>query len=186
MFLGRIHPGKGLELLVPAFAQVSRNHAVRLVIVGPDSEDFRNKVEADIAERGLRDRILFTGMLRGPDRIAALRDADLFALPSFHENFGLVVVEALACGVPAIVSDEVNVCREIAEARVGAVVPTKVEPLAAELSRWLSDASLRRDAAARARQFVWERYDWDQIAAEWARQYAALAPHPKVTVVGSR
>lgn len=174
MFLGRIHPGKGLELLVPAFANATRGGEAMLVIVGPDSENFRATVEADIARAGIGDRVLFTGMLRGGDRVAALRDADLFSLPSFHENFGLAVVEALACGVPVVITDEVNVHREITAAGVGAAVPTQVAPLTNELSRWLSDAAMRRAAAEKARDFVWQNYDWDKIARRWVDEYAAV------------
>src|SRR5262249_15680957 len=121
VFLGRVHPGKGLELLVPAFAQANITDAM-LVIVGPDSENFQGGVEETFRRHNISQRVIFTGMLRGADRIAALADADLFALPSFHENFGIAVIEALAAGVPVIVSDEVNVCREIAAAQVGASV----------------------------------------------------------------
>jgi glycosyltransferase involved in cell wall biosynthesis len=114
-------------------------------------------------------------MLKGADRIAALADADLFALPSFHENFGIAVIEALAAGIPVIISDEVGVCREIELAQVGAIVPTQVDPLAAEMKRWLTDDSLRQSAAARARPFVEERFDWVRIAQRWRERYAALA-----------
>ena len=174
LFLGRIHPGKGLELLIPAFAQAQIPDAM-LVIVGPDLQNFQATVESTIRQHNIVDRVIFTGMLRGPDRIAALADADLFALPSYHENFGISVIEALAAGVPVIISDEVNVCREIAAAQVGAVVPTKIEPLAIELKRWISDDALRAAAAARAKPFVQEHYNWANIARRWVDHYVALA-----------
>jgi glycosyltransferase involved in cell wall biosynthesis len=181
LFLGRVHPGKGLELLVPAFAQAAPDDAV-LVIVGPDSENFRAVVEADVAAHGLRDRVIFTGMLRGAERIAALRDAELFIMPSFHENFGLAVIEALAAEVPVIVSNEVNVHAEISAAGVGGVVPTQVKPLAAEIARWMNDAELRRQASQRAIPFVREHYDWNKIAAGWVDHYQAIASSKKCTI----
>jgi glycosyltransferase involved in cell wall biosynthesis len=173
-FLGRVHPGKGLELLIPAFAKVNRPDAM-LVIVGPDSENFKATAESLVRENKIENRVVFTGMLRGQDRIAALADSDLFALPSFHENFGIAVIEALAAGVPVIISDEVNVWKEIADAKVGGVVPTKVEPLASELVRWLNDDLLRAAAAARARPFVEEHYNWSRIARRWIDHYRAFA-----------
>jgi glycosyltransferase involved in cell wall biosynthesis len=173
LFLGRVHPGKGLELLIPAFAKVEAPDAM-LVIVGPDSENFQATAESLVREYKIENRVVFTGMLRGPDRIAALADADLFALPSFHENFGIAVIEALAAGVPVIISNEVNVWKEIADAQVGGVVPTKVDPLAAELNRWLSDDSLRAAAARRARPFVEEHYNWSRIARRWMEHYTVL------------
>src|SRR5207253_7097004 len=89
MFLGRIHAGKGLELLIPAMAKL-KDPAAMLVIVGPD-DNFRHETDALIAQHALADRVIYTGLLTGVDRLSALADADLLALPSYHENFGLVV-----------------------------------------------------------------------------------------------
>jgi len=96
MFLGRLDYGKGLELLIPAFARAAPVDAA-LVIVGPDSHSgYRAIVEAMIEQYGLRERALLTGMLSGQEKLAALVDADLLAQPSFHENFGMAVIEGLA------------------------------------------------------------------------------------------
>jgi glycosyltransferase involved in cell wall biosynthesis len=119
--------------------------------------------------------VLVVGPQYGADRVAVLADADVFALPSYSENFGVAVVEALAVGRPVIISDQVNIHAEISAARVGAVIPLDVDRLAGELRRWLGDEQLRRDAAGRARPFVWGTYDWDQIARHWAGHYARLA-----------
>jgi glycosyltransferase involved in cell wall biosynthesis len=114
-------------------------------------------------------------MLRGRDRIEALVDADLFALPSYQENFGIAVVESLASGCPVLISDQVNIHREITAGGVGVVVPTDVEAIADALRVWLADPALRVAAAARAPAFVRARYDWRQIASRWAAHYAAIA-----------
>jgi glycosyltransferase involved in cell wall biosynthesis len=173
LFLGRVHYGKGLEMLVPAFAQANLPDTM-LVIAGPDSHGYRKQVEAAVERHGITTRTVFTGMLRGVDRVAALAEAALLALPSFHENFGLAVAEALAAGTPVIVSDQVYLFRELLAAGVGAVVPTRVEPLAAELHRWMTDTTLRQEAAERARPFVWEHFDWKRLAPRWAAHYARL------------
>jgi len=174
LFLGRIHYGKGLELLVPAFAEANLPDAM-LVIAGPDSAGYRKQVEAEVRSSGLRDRTVFTGMLSGVDRVAALAEAHLLALPSFHENFGLVVAEALAAGTPVLVSDQVYLYRELVAHAVGAAVPTQVAPLAAALKRWMNDANLRQAAARRARPFAWERFDWERLAQRWVRHYQHIA-----------
>jgi glycosyltransferase involved in cell wall biosynthesis len=173
LFLSRLHPKKGLELLIPAFAQAQTGEA-RLVIAGPDADGYRAKLEDLVRQHGLAERALFTGMLHGRDRLEALADADLFVLPSYQENFGIAVVESLATGTPVLISDQVNIHAEISAAGVGGVVPTQVEPLARELTHWLSDHDLRRAAATRARDFVWQRYDWRQIAQRWTAHYGAL------------
>lgn len=173
LFLSRIHPKKGLDLLVPAFARGAPKDAV-LVIVGPDDGGYRSVVESDIAAQGLSDRVVFTGMLRGSDRIAPMVDAELFVLPSYQENFGIAVVEALAAGTPVIISDQINIWKEIESEAVGAVVPTSVQPLSEALEQWLEDDHLRISAAARCQAFVRQRYDWKQIAQQWCQHYAEL------------
>ncbi|HYO09594.1 MAG TPA: glycosyltransferase [Tepidisphaeraceae bacterium] len=170
LFLGRIHYGKGLEVLVPAVANMKHPDAM-LVIAGPDSAGYRATVEQLIARQGLADRVIFTGMVRGGDKLAALVDATVLALPSFHENFGLVVIEALAAGTPVVVSDQVNLHPEVTAAGVGGVMP--LDPIcgATVLDRWVHDSALRASAAGRAARFVRERYDWNKIALRWAAHY---------------
>ncbi len=174
IILGRIHPKKGFDLLIPAFAKFRQTDAM-LVIAGPDEDNHRARVETMVAQHGLQDRVIFTGMLRGRERIEALVDADLFVLPSYQENFGIAVVESLAAGTPVVISDQVNIHHEIAAAGVGGVVPNRAEPLAAEIERWLGDERVRHEAAQRARAFVRDHYDWDEIARRWAGHYASLA-----------
>jgi glycosyltransferase involved in cell wall biosynthesis len=173
MFLGRLHPGKGMEYLIPALA-VAKMPDVMLVAVGPDSQGFQAKLESLVDEYGVRDQVLFTGMLRGRDRIEALTDADLFALTSEHENFGVAVIEALACGVPALVADGVGISDDIVSSRVGSSVPLDISIIAMELRRWMQDETLRRAAAEKARPFVWEHFDWSVVAARWVDHYRKL------------
>jgi glycosyltransferase involved in cell wall biosynthesis len=113
-------------------------------------------------------------MVGGDDRLAVLRDADVLALPSYHENFGLAVIESLAVGTPVVISDQVYLHPEISRGGVGGVVPMNVGALARELDRWLGDEALRLDASRRAPAFVRERYDWDTIARRWVGHYAKL------------
>lgn len=176
LFLGRLHPKKGLDLLIPAVARLEPDTA--LVLAGPDEDGYQRTVERMIAENRLEDRVTLTGMLHGRERIEALVDADVMALPSYQENFGIVVIEALASGCPVVISDQVNIHREISAAGVGGVVPTKVGPLAEELRKWLSDPNLRRDAAQRGIPFVREHYDWQNIARRWVEHYRRLASAP--------
>jgi glycosyltransferase involved in cell wall biosynthesis len=177
MFLGRLHYKKGFDLLIPALAAASQEGAppqTLLVIAGPDEDGYRATIERMIDRAGVRDRVIFTGMLQGRERIEALVDADLFVLPSYQENFGIVVVEALAAGCPVVISDQVNIHPAVRAAGVGGVVPMQVEPLAGELARWLRDKSLRSQASSRAGRFVREHYDWNLIARRWIDHYSAL------------
>jgi glycosyltransferase involved in cell wall biosynthesis len=172
LFLSRIDPKKGLDLLIPAFARVPAETV--LVIAGPDLVGYRAEVEQQVKEFGLTERVVFTGMLRGADRIAAMAAARLFVLPSYQENFGIVVAESLAAGVPVVISDQVNIHAEITRAKVGGVVVTEVLPLANEMNRWLTDDTLRSGAASKCRPFAQQYYDWQQIAGRWRGHYERL------------
>jgi glycosyltransferase involved in cell wall biosynthesis len=176
LFLSRVHYKKGLDLLIPAFAQAQLPGNAMLVIAGPPAEGYQPIVEAMVREHGIADRTIFTGMLRGRDRIEAMVDADLFVLPSRQENFGIVIIEALAANCPVVISDQVNIHREIAAAGVGGVVPLDVTKLASEIERWIADQTLRAPAIAQARDFVWKNYDWNMIAQQWVKLYSELAP----------
>ena len=173
VFLGRIHPGKGLRHLVPALARCRCKKAM-LAIVGPNSENKKKVIEGLIVLHGLQDRVIFTGMICGAEKVAALTDADLFCLPSDHENFGMAIVEALASGTPVIVSKHVAIWKEIVDAGVGAAVDQDAQTLGGEISRWLEDDQLRDSARSKARAFVWEHYDWSTIGGRWKSNYQAL------------
>jgi glycosyltransferase involved in cell wall biosynthesis len=163
-----------------------KRHDAVIVIAGPwtsAGEAFEAKLRPMLEP--IRDRVILTGLIGGGDKLAALVDADLLALPSFHENFGLAVIEALACGTPVVVSDQVNLHPDISAAGVGGVVPLDAAALANELDRWLDDNELRRAASARAPAFVRERYDWDAVARRWVEHYRTVAAAPAAPASGS-
>jgi glycosyltransferase involved in cell wall biosynthesis len=123
---------------------------------------------------GVADDVLFTGMLLGGERLAALAEAELFALPSRQENFAVSVAEAMGASCPVLVSDQVNICDDIREAAAGAVLPLEIAAWTAALSRWLANPSLRRATGRRGARFARAHYDWPQIAAGWCDQYDQL------------
>jgi glycosyltransferase involved in cell wall biosynthesis len=174
-FLGRLDYGKGLELLIPAFAKAAPADAA-LVVIGPDSHSgYRSTVERMIEAHGLRERVVLTGMLSGREKLAALVDADLLAQPSFHENFGMAVLEGLACGCPVLISDQVYLHPRVTAAGVGGVTACTVEAVAAALGRWMNDEGMRRAAAGRARAFALAEFSWERVAADWVGHYRGLA-----------
>lgn len=172
LFMSRVHPKKGLDLLIPAFAQCKDD--AMLVIAGPDRDDYIPQLQVLIDQHKIADRVVFTGMLDGRQRAEALADATLFVLPSYQENFGVVVIEALSVGVPVILSDKVNIHRQISENHLGEVVPTQIAPLADALNRWLKDEFHRAAASQRARQFVHAHYDRMTLARQWLSHYQRL------------
>jgi len=131
-------------------------------------------VEQMVRQHGLTDRVVFTGMLRGIERIEALVDADVFVLPSYQENFGIVVAEAMAAACPVIISDQVNLHDQVTRAGGGTVVRTNAGELAAALTRFLDDPQLRADAGSKGRSFALETYDWAHIAQRWVNHYRSI------------
>jgi glycosyltransferase involved in cell wall biosynthesis len=181
LFMSRIHHKKGLDLLVPAFAEaIKRNNDPRtmLVIAGPNIGGYQATVEELVKQHGLVERVILPGMLYGRDRAAAMVDARLFALPSYQENFGVVIIEALAAGTPVLISDQVAIHRHVTEAQVGEVVTTKVEPLTEALCRWISDDTVRDAAAGRAQPYVNAHYDRLAQARRWVEHYQRLGGIP--------
>jgi glycosyltransferase involved in cell wall biosynthesis len=154
LFLSRIHPKKGCDLLIRAFAEVARSDPTLLLLMaGPDQVGWRGALEALAARLGVANQILWTGMLAGDLKWGAFQVAEAFVLPSHQENFGIAVVEALACGKPVLISDKVNIWREITADRAGLVEPDTAAGIARLLREWLEMAAEDRasiEAGARA------------------------------------
>jgi glycosyltransferase involved in cell wall biosynthesis len=138
-FMGRIHPKKGCDLLIEAFARtMARDAAWHLLMIGPDQVGWQADL-IKLAERlGVADRITWTGMLRGERKWGAFACSEVFVLPSHQENFGIVVAEALACGVPVLISNKVNIWREVQKEAAGLVEPDTLDGTEALLRRWMN------------------------------------------------
>ena len=145
LFLSRIHPKKGIDLLLEAFSVVaSSNSALHLVIAGPDQVGLQGELIRRANALGIADRITWPGMLCGDLKWGAFRCAELFCLPSYQENFGIVVSEALACGLPVSISDSVNIATDVASACAGIVHSPTVEGTKVALHQWLQMSSTSR------------------------------------------
>jgi glycosyltransferase involved in cell wall biosynthesis len=149
LFMSRIHEKKGCDLLLQAFAKVATAHPdVDLVIAGPDQAGLQAKLQRMSEELGIADRVHWPGMLKGAPKYGALRACDAFVLPSHQENFGVVVAEALSCGRPVLISNQVNIWQEIEEDKVGLVAPDTLEGTTDLLHRWLTLDEKQREAMA--------------------------------------
>jgi glycosyltransferase involved in cell wall biosynthesis len=184
LFLGRLHEKKGLDILLPAFAAANVPDAV-LVLAGPMTDGYDATVRQLIAEHALHDRVVLTGMLTGRQRIEALVDAEIFVLSSYVENFGIAVIESLAAGTPVIISDRVNLAEQIRPHGVGEVLPLEVKSFGGSIGRWLKDQPLRDGAAARARPFALQNFDWREIATRWSGHYERLVEVTRSIATGA-
>ena len=182
LFLGRLHPKKGGDLLIEAFAKVAaRDPALHLVMAGPDDRSgVRAGWEALASRCGVAQRVTFTGMLTGDAKWAALRAADVFALPSHQENFGIAVVEALASGVPVLISDKVNIWREIVADDAGLAGNDTLAGTVDTLSHWLSLDPPRRTAMRQHAVDCYRRHF--HMAAAAQRLIDTITPHVRHAV----
>ncbi len=139
LFLSRIHPKKGCDLLIEAFAKVAAVYPdIDLVIAGPDQLGMKEELQKQARQFGVDERIHWPGMLQGDAKWGAFRSAEAFILPSHQENFGIVVAEAMACGTPALISDKVNIWREVESSGGGIVEPDTVKGAQALIERFLA------------------------------------------------
>ena len=151
VFIGRIHPKKGCDLLIEAFAKVlSHRPDWHLVIAGPDQVGLRGDLTRRAEQLNIASRITWTGMLGGTMKWGALHAAELFVLPSHQENFGIAVAEALAAGVPALISNKVNIWREIESDGAGIVAEDTLEGTCAMLQTYVGLPEEKRLVMRRA------------------------------------
>jgi len=151
VFMGRIHPKKGCDLLIEAFAKVLGAHPNwHLVIAGPDQVGWRETLNYRAAQLGIAPRITWTGMLSGSMKWGALRNAEAFVLPSHQENFGIAVAEALAAGTPTLISNKVNIWREIEGDGAGIVSEDTLEGTCGMLQSYVELSVEKRQAMGNA------------------------------------
>lgn len=152
LFLGRLHEKKGCDLLIEAFSEVRKSEAsgpIHLVMAGPSADDdYLGRLQQMAS--GVGDAIIFPGMLTGDVKWGALSAAEAFALPSHQENFGIAVAEALACGTPVLISNKVNIWREIEADGAGYVENDDLAGATSLLKRWLDTPPDRRATMARS------------------------------------
>jgi glycosyltransferase involved in cell wall biosynthesis len=168
--LGRLNWKKGLERLIEAMAHIPD---AELVLAGNDEEDYRIKLERLAKGCGVAERVTFTGAVYGEPKWGLIRSADLFVMPSYSENFGLAALEAMACGVPVVVTPEVGLARDIAGSGAGLVVPGEPKTLAAALNELLA-APGRREQMSAAGRVAAGRYSWTTIAGQMEVLYGVI------------
>ena len=176
VFLSRLSPKKGLDLLIPAFARVvAQSPNVHLVVAGPGEGDMEHQVRTWITQHGIGDKVTLTGMLLGQDKLELLADGDIFVLPSYGESFGIAVTEAMLCGMPVVVSDQVSIQRVISETGSGMVVSCTADSLASAMLRLAEDPELRSAQGVAGRRAVLARFAWPQVVADLERLYRSIA-----------
>jgi glycosyltransferase involved in cell wall biosynthesis len=166
IFLGRIHRKKGCDMLIDAFLKVAAEDPdLHLVMAGPDQQHWSAELNEPVVEAGLTDRVHWPGMLTGDSKWGAFYGAEAFVLPSHQENFGIAVAEALACGIPVLLADKVNIAEEIADDEAGLMESDTPEGTVNLLRRWIAMSPDERLAMSeRAQECFRVRYDMRENA----------------------
>jgi glycosyltransferase involved in cell wall biosynthesis len=161
--LGRIHPKKGTDILIESFAgTLAKDPAWQLVIAGPDQTGWQKDLEALAVKLGTAGRITWTGALAGALKWGAFSASEVFVIPSHQENFGIVVAEAMACNLPVLMSNKVNIWREVVGFEAGFVADDTVEGTSASLQRWSALTSTEIAAMRiRAKKCFNEMFDFN-------------------------
>jgi len=173
LYLGRINFKKGLDLLAQAFGRIARERTdVHLLIAGPDSDGYAAKVRLWLSEQGVLDRTTFTGMVEGEVKAAALAQSVMFVLASYTENFGIAVVEAMGAGLPVVISNRVNIWREIDAARAGLVVNTDAGEVAAAIRALLVAPERAAEMGRNGKDLARKQFSWESAGARLMELYA--------------
>jgi glycosyltransferase involved in cell wall biosynthesis len=179
LFMSRIDLKKGLDLLLPALEQLAaENTQFHFVLAGANPQDpqYENQIRAQIQASPLANCTTWTGFVSGELKTQLLQAADLFVLPSYYENFGIAVAEAMLAGVPVVISDQVHIWREIAQAEAGWVCGCTVSELTAQLRAALQNAATREQCGRNARSHALTHYSWQAIAQQMIQAYRSILP----------
>lgn len=175
LFLGRLNWKKGLDTLISAFVEVIKKEPrALLLLAGADEKGYQSKVEAWIKKHHIGNRVRFTGELLGKDKISALTESNTFVLPSYSENFGMAVVEAMYCGLPVVITSNVGIAPYIEKAKAGFVVLKEPKDVARAILRLFRNPNEQKDMGMNGKQLVEREFVMSQIIDQWITTYQEL------------
>ncbi len=176
LFLGRINWKKGLDILIEAYSVLAKKrNDVHLLITGNDEAGYIRKVKKWVRGYGIGQQVTFTGMLTGKEKLEAYAASDIFVLPSYSENFAIATVEAMACGLPVIISNQVGIYKEVSGAEAGVVIETDARQLAGAIENLLDNPGLCKKMGENGRCLVNEKFRLDKVADDMIMIYKNIA-----------
>ncbi len=178
LFMSRIEPKKGLDLLIPSLEKLlTEGFDFHFVLAGsnPQDQDYEAKIKQQINNSGLGKHTTITGFVRGETKLGLLQEADLFVLPSYYENFGIAVVEAMAMGLPVLISDQVYIWQEIEKANAGWICTCNQEDLTDKLRLVFNHSQEMAIKSINAQKLVEDKYTPKAIARQMITVYKELS-----------
>ena len=169
LYLGRINWKKGLDRLIQAMTELP---GVHLVMAGNDEENYQERLERQARKAGIDQQIHFIGAVGDNEKWQLYQRAALLVLPSYSENFGIVVLEAMAAGCPVIVTPEVGAAEIVRESGAGWVVPA--DGLGMEIKTLMGDPAALEQYGAKGREWVESRMTWDNVALQMEQAYQEI------------
>ncbi|MEG5033126.1 hormogonium polysaccharide biosynthesis glycosyltransferase HpsP [Microcoleus sp. AT3-D2] len=177
LFMSRIEPKKGLDLLIPALESIlGSGIEFHFVLAGsnPQDADYETQIKVKIQNSSLAKYTTITGFVSGDLKVELLTKADLFVLPSYYENFGIAVAEAMAAGVPVAISDRIHIAEDIQQAEAGWVGPLEVGAIANSIKSALLNPQERQRRGLNGKEYARKHYNWDAIAQQTIDAYQEI------------
>jgi len=174
LFMSRIEPKKGLDLLIGALEKVlNKGVNFHFILAGanPQDQDYVDKIYKQINGSILKDNTTIAGFVTGENKIGLLQLADLFLLPSYYENFGIAVAEAIAFSTPVLISDQVYISDDIEKANAGWVCSLEQQDLVEKITLALEKESERREKGKNGFKLAQNNYSWSAIATKLIKKY---------------
>lgn len=175
LFLSRLHYKKRPDLLLQALSRLAQeNYNFHLIVAGSGEPEYETELKNLAVSLGINHQISFVGFVLGVEKDLLLQGSDLFVLPSFSENFGVAIAEAMAAGLPVIITPGIQIASEVADAQAGLIVECELEPLAEAIKKLLNFPKLRYKLGENSKQLVKQTYSWEAIAHNLMSVYSAV------------
>ncbi|MBI2360126.1 MAG: glycosyltransferase [Deltaproteobacteria bacterium] len=172
LFLSRVDAEKGLDLRIPALGKLAaKREDFTFVLSGSGRAEYEEQIKGLLHKHGLANRTILTSFVEGRLKWSIFEEAEVFVLPSHHENFGIAVVEAMSVGRPVVITNRIAIHEEVSKARAGLVVSGDSEELGRAIAELLNSSSLRESMGKEGRRLVETKFSWDKVARELCGVY---------------
>lgn len=175
LFLSRLHYKKRPDLLITSLSKLALTQSnFHLILAGTGEAEYLEYLQKLVLDSGLTTQTTFSGFVTGKDKDLLLQGSDIFVLPSFSENFGIAVAEALAHGLPVIITPDIQIAPEISQANAGLIVPGEEVAIANAIAQLLATPEQRYQLSENGKKLVKERYSWKAIASQLTEVYRTI------------